>query len=322
MDAATFPDPRKPDKQRARKGNFMTSPFLKKIILFLLALTVISTGATDADARKKKPNNYKMKYVGSLKCDGSCHDPYYQAWKNTGHGKTFELLKPGVRAEAKKKVNLDPEEDFTTAPHCLRCHTTGYRERGGFRPATYKKPTPIDPLEPNKEQVGCEMCHTVAGGSEIRKVMKNTKGDFAKIDTEKHGQRWDYANACTRCHLHPKSPHQPSVDKKYEFDFKEGVKKVHQIDKYWSEDNKDQKLKKIKDREKQVALSEKTPIVVETWKIKQKKKGPKLYLRNKPYNKVKSKERKAFKKAHGKKYKKSKEWKQMLAEREWFNYQK
>ncbi len=300
----------------------MTEKFLKITALSLLSLTVMLTVITEVEARKKKPNNYKMKYVGALKCDGSCHDPYYQAWKNTGHGKAFELLKPGIRAEAKKKAALDPEKDYTTDPHCLRCHTTGYRQRGGFRPATHKKPTPIDPQEPNKEQVGCEMCHTIAGGSEIRKIMKNTKGDFDKADTEKHGQRWDYSNVCTRCHLHPKNPFQPSLDKKYEFDFKERVKNIHKADKYWSEDNRDQKLEKIKKRTKQIAQSEKTPVAIEDWKIKQKKKGPKLYLRNKPYNKVKRKERREFKKAHGKKYKKSDEWKKMLAERKWFNYQK
>ncbi|KMP10538.1 hypothetical protein UZ36_07330, partial [Candidatus Nitromaritima sp. SCGC AAA799-C22] len=50
-------------------------------------------------------------------------------------------------------------------------------------------------------------------------------------------------------------------------------------------------------------------LVIEDWKVKQKKKGPKLYLKKstRPYNKVWSKERKPFKKEHGKKYKKSKE---------------
>ncbi|KMP11681.1 hypothetical protein UZ36_03405, partial [Candidatus Nitromaritima sp. SCGC AAA799-C22] len=62
------------------------------------------------------------------------------------------------------------------------------------------------------------------------------------------------------CHLHPKSPFKPEVDKKYEFNFEEAVKKVHQIDKYWTEDNEDQKLEKVKDRKKQTAKSESTPL--------------------------------------------------------------
>lgn len=297
---------------------------LKKYSAFF-ALFILGclTFAQDAEARKKKPDNYKTKYVGSVKCNGSCHDAYYQAWKKTGHGKAFQLLGPGERAEAKKKAGLDPEKDYSADPNCLRCHTTGYRQKGGFRDANMKKPSFIDPEEPNKEEVGCEMCHTVAGGSEIRKVMKNTKGKFTKEDTEKYGQRWDYANVCARCHLHPKSPHTPEVDKKYEFNFEAGVKNVHKVDDFWTEDNMDQKLKKADERKEQTAKSETTPLVIEDWKVKQKKKGPKLYLEksSQPYNKVSGKDRKPFKKEHGKKYKKSKEWKKFLEDREWFKYQ-
>ncbi|QPJ62196.1 MAG: cytochrome C-554 [Candidatus Nitronauta litoralis] len=292
-------------------------------ILIILSAFVCIAFSSASEARKKNPDNYKTKYVGSLKCDGSCHDAYYQAWKNTGHGKSFDLLKPGKRTEAKKKAGLDADKDYTNDPNCLRCHTTGYRQRGGFRPASSKKASFIDPSEPNKEQVGCEMCHTVAGGSEIRKVMKNTRGDFAKADTEKHGQRWDYKNVCKRCHLHPKSPFKPSVDPKYEFNFDERVKNVHKIKDYWTEDNIDQKLENLKDRKKEKGKTEETPLIIEDWKIKQKKKGPKLYLKKstRPYNKVWNKDRKPFKKKHGKKYKKSKEWKEFLKNREWFKYQ-
>lgn len=296
----------------------------KKFILLSSIILVFILFSTNSEARKKKPNNYKMKYVGATKCNGSCHDAYYQAWKNTGHAKAFDLLKPGARPDAKAKAGLDVEKDYMSDPNCLRCHTTGYRQRGGFRPSTSKRPTGIDPQEPNKEQVGCEMCHTVAGGSEIRKIMKNTKGDFEKKDTEMYGQRWDYANVCSRCHLHSKNPHTPEVDKKYEFNFQERVKKVHNVKGFWTEDNMDQKLEKVKDRKKQISKSETTPLLIEDWKVKQKKKGPKLYLKKstRPYNKVWRKDRKPFKKKYGKKYKGSKEWKEFLKDREWFKYQK
>lgn len=297
-------------------------PYFKAFILLFVFVGVNAGLPSEVDAKKKKkkPDNYKMKYVGATKCNGSCHDAYYLAWTNSPHGGTFNLLKPGVRVEAKKRVKLNPKKDYTTDPHCLRCHTTGYRQRGGFKPANSKKPTPIDSEEPNKEQVGCEMCHTVAGGSEIRLVMKNTKGDFTKAETEKHGQRWDYANVCTRCHTHPNTPFQPTVHEKYKFDFEERKKKVHLTDEYWNEDNEDQRLEKVKDRKKEKSKSEVAPLVIEDWKVK---KG-KLRFKNKtmPFNRVKSKERKQFKKKHGKKYKKSKEWKEFLTEREWFYYQK
>ncbi len=297
-----------------------------KIFIGLFLMTTFITGIADqseAKRKKKKPNTYKMKYVGAAKCNGSCHDPYYQAWSKSPHGGTYNLLKPGVREDAKKRVKLDPKKDYTADPHCLRCHTTGYRQRGGFKPKNSRKPTHVDPEEPNKEQVGCEMCHTVAGGSEIRLIMKNTKGDFKKSDTEKHGQRWDYKNVCKRCHTHDNTPFKPTVHDKYKFNFEDRKKKVHPTEKYWSEDNFDQKLEKIKDRKKETAKSEINPLVIEDWKVKKRKKGYKLYFKksSRPYNRVWSKERKPFRKKHGKKYKKSKEWKEFLANREWFNYQ-
>ena len=245
--------------------------------------------------KKKKRGKYlkdmhkSPKFVGATKCNGSCHDPYYLGWKNSPHGGTFNLLKPGERAKAKKRVKLDPEKDYTTTPLCLRCHTTGYKQRGGFKPAGSKNKkgkdtsSKIDPEEPNLEQVGCEMCHSVAGGSQFRIVMKASKGDFKKADIEPYGQRWDYANVCTRCHTHPNTPFQPDVHDKYKFNFEERKKKVHEIDKYWSEDNKDQKLEKVKDRKKETAQSEKTPLTIEDFDVIKGK--LKFKKGTKPYNK-------------------------------------
>jgi cytochrome c553 len=264
----------------------------KVLSLVLLSFTFVMSAVGDADARKKKKKKIPKSpsYVGAVKCNGSCHDSYYQAWVKSPHGNTFELLKPGVREKAKKRVKLDPQKDYTTTPLCLRCHTTGYRQKGGFKPAgTMHKgkdrSTAIDPEEPNLEQVGCEMCHSVAGGSQFRVVMKNTKGDFKKAETEKYGQRWDYANVCTRCHTHKKTPFQPDVHDKYKFDFEERKKKVHDKDKYWNEDNEDQKMEKVKDRKEEVAQSEKTPLVIEDFAVK---KGKLLFKgKSMPYNKKK-----------------------------------
>ncbi len=265
----------------------------KVLGLLFVSCALIIGGAGDADAKKKKkkPNLKKMKYVGAAKCNGSCHDPYYEAWKQSPHGGTFNLLKPGERVEAKKRVKLDPEKDYTTTPLCLRCHTTGYGQRGGFKPSGSKNKkgkdisTNIDPDEPSLEQVGCEMCHSVAGGSEMRLVMKNSKGDFKKGDTEKFGQRWDYANVCTRCHTHPNTPFKPEVHDKYKFNFEERKLKVHPIDKFWNADNEDQKLEKVKDRAKETAISQKKPLVIEDFKIK---KGKIRFRKGtKPFNKKK-----------------------------------
>jgi hypothetical protein len=269
--------------------------FFKVLALVFVGLTLALGGADDAFAKKKKkkPSLKKMKYVGAAKCNGSCHDPYYQAWVKSPHGGTFNLLKAGVRKEAKERAKLDPEKDYTADPHCLRCHTTGYKQKGGFKPAGTKnkkgkdKSTKIDPEEPSLEQVGCEMCHSVAGGSEMRLVMKNSKGKFKKAETEKFGQRWDYANVCTRCHTHKNTPFQPTLHDKYKFNFEERKKKVHQTEKYWSEDNEDQRLEHIKKRTKQTAKSEETPLIIEDWKIKKGK--LKFKKGTKPFSKKKKK---------------------------------
>ena len=77
---------------------------LKIMSLILLSVAIVMGGAGDADAKKKKKKKIPKKpsYVGAVKCNGSCHDAYYQAWVKSPHGGTFNLLKPGERAEAKK----------------------------------------------------------------------------------------------------------------------------------------------------------------------------------------------------------------------------
>ena len=240
-------------------------------------------------AKAVKDMREKPKFVGAVKCNGSCHDAYYQAWTKSPHGGTYNLLKPGERKEAKLRVKLDPEKDYTTTPLCLRCHTTGYSQKGGFKPAGSKSKkgkdtaTKIDPTEPNKEQVGCEMCHSVAGGSQMRAVMKSSKGNFTKAETEHYGQRWDYANVCTRCHTHKNTPFKPEVHDKYKFNFEERKLKVHKIADYWNEDNADQKLEKKDERAKEVGQSEKTPLLIEDFEVNDKGKL-KLKKDTEPYN--------------------------------------
>ena len=184
------------------KREWKMGRFVKVLSLVLVSLVLVFGTGIEADAKKKKKKKIELtaeetamfdkwevkpkkraktvkkmrkkpKYVGAVKCNGSCHDAYYQAWIKSPHGNTFNLLKAGVRKEAKERVKLDPEKDYTTTPLCLRCHTTGYRQKGGFKPAGSKSKkgkdtaSKIDPEEPNKEQVGCEMCHSVGWGFPI-----------------------------------------------------------------------------------------------------------------------------------------------------------
>ena len=299
------------------KREWKMGRIVKVLSLVLVSLVLVFGTGIEADAKKKKKGvkltaeetamfekwevppkkrakavkdmRKKPKFVGAVKCNGSCHDAYYQAWTKSPHGGTYNLLKPGERKEAKLRVKLDPEKDYTTTPLCLRCHTTGYRQKGGFKPAGSKNKkgkdtsTKIDPTEPNKEQVGCEMCHSVAGGSQFRAVMKSSKGNFTKAEAEPYGQRWDYSNVCTRCHTHDKTPFKPGVHDKYKFNFEERKLKVHKIADYWNEDNADQKLKKKDERAKEVGQTEKTPLLIEDFEVNDKGKL-KFTKGTKPYN--------------------------------------
>ena len=61
--------------------------------------------------------------------------------------------------------------------------------------------------------------------------------------------------------------------------------KVHPVAKFYNEDNMDQKLEKVKDRAKEVSQAEKTPLVIEDFKVKKGK--LKFKKGTKPYNKKK-----------------------------------
>lgn len=117
----------------------------------------------------------KATYVGVERCM-MCHLPHYDSWKETRMANAFELLKPGVRAKAKKKQGLDPREDFTGNEYCLGCHTTGYNEPGGFVS-----------MEETPDMVGvqCEMCH--GPGSIYSKMMLKKRGTYTIEDYMKKG---------------------------------------------------------------------------------------------------------------------------------------
>jgi hypothetical protein len=246
------------------------------IIAGAAALFVVPVRAEGEEEDKVKIDDVevvmpaKPAYMGAVNCGGRCHDPWYQAWKATPHARTYELLKPGVRAAAKKRAGLRVNRDYTANPRCLRCHTTGYGQKGGFVPAE----TSVVPWQPNMEQVGCEMCHTVRGGSQVRAFMKKTGGKFKRVKAEAWGARYDYANVCKRCHLHPKSPHKPSIDAKYRFNYRARVRHIHDYKKYYNDDNKDQvysrgaKAKvKEKGRKPDRGVTERFPLMIEDWDI-------------------------------------------------------
>ena len=106
---------------------------LKILSLVLVSLALVFGTGIHADAKKKKKKielteaekamfdkwevkpkkrakavkimRKKPQFVGAVKCNGSCHDPYYQAWVKSPHGSTFNLLKPGERRRPRNGLN-------------------------------------------------------------------------------------------------------------------------------------------------------------------------------------------------------------------------
>ncbi len=117
-------------------------------------------------------------YVGADKCL-TCHPAQFEKWRNTPHAKAFATLY--------KEGRQSPQ------PSCLRCHTTGYGELGGF-----DNPTDSARLA----GVQCEACH--GPGSRHLKDVKLSG--------------WDAVSDCVDCQLrkvcmacHPPK-HSPDFD--------------------------------------------------------------------------------------------------------------
>ncbi len=145
-------------------------------------------------------------YVGAKKCR-ACHLKQFQTWEQTKMAKSFELLRPGAAAEAKKKAKLDPAKDYTHDKDCVGCHTTGYGKPGGFVS-----------VEQTPELVGvqCESCH--GPGSEYLKegAMTLKNKEYHRADLVKLGLVIVGAGTCTsQCHNNK----SPFVTKDYVFDY-------------------------------------------------------------------------------------------------------
>ena len=187
---------------------------LKKVIgglvsiLFVLALAAVAANAAE--------------YVGASKCK-ACHLKEYKSWKKTLMADSFENLKAGAKADAKKKAGLDPDKDYTHDEGCLKCHTTGYGKPGGF--VSIEK-------TPKLAGVQCEGCH--GPGSEYSAVMKKNQKEWKKTgytsaDLKAIGLTIpsEDEKGCMVCHGGD-SPFNEKVDPKYKFDFQDRLKKTHE----------------------------------------------------------------------------------------------
>jgi ribosomal protein L40E len=154
------------------------------------------------------------KYVGAKKCR-KCHFKQYMSWKKTKMAKTLDVLKPKVRAEAKARLNFDPQKDYTKDPDCLACHTTGFGMLGG-----YKIPEKGDSAAKAaaKENAGttCEACHGPGGKyMTIHEDIADKERTYEVGELYHAGQYKVEADVCTTCH----NLRNPTVGADFHFDY-------------------------------------------------------------------------------------------------------
>lgn len=153
-------------------------------------------------------------YIG-LKACKMCHIKQWKSWKKTKMAQAFETLKPTVRAEAKTRLKLDPQKDYTKDAKCLGCHTTGFGLPGGYKIAKQGDAKAVKRAKDN-EGVTCEACH--GPGSKFKAFHKETlskKRQYTQDELYQLGQHKIDAKACTTCH----NRRNPTVGADYHFDY-------------------------------------------------------------------------------------------------------
>ena len=156
---------------------------MKKTLVLSLLVVPILLSASLADAEHA--------YIGTKNCK-KCHIKQWKSWSETKMANAFETLKPGVVAERKTELGLDPDMDYTADETCVRCHVTGHGKEGGF--------TSIDDT-PELAGVGCEMCHGAGAGytQDGYMTLKNKEYKRADLITVGLVDPVD-ETVCTQCH--------------------------------------------------------------------------------------------------------------------------
>lgn len=180
-------------------------PELTQAAIISLALVFANNAAYAAPA-----------FVGSKACMG-CHKAEALDWQRSRHAKAFDLLASGRKPAEKRRAKLDPEKDYQKDEKCLKCHTVGYMEEGGFRDIE---------TTPELAGVGCEMCH--GPGKVYREIHKRMVLEFKRSEVQAAGQTYATLGdkVCEKCHGHKDTPMKVDVDQKYEFNFEARMEKA------------------------------------------------------------------------------------------------
>lgn len=191
----------------------------------LLAVAAARTGEADEGAAADKPS-----YVGDKACQ-KCHFQQHKAWKKTGMAKSMKVLLPTAEADdkglfdRKTAAKLDPAKDYTTDASCLKCHTTGYGQPGGY-PVDPKKDEASQKLAALMGTVSCEACHgpgSLYVKHKTEEVEKNKDAKFTFEQMAKYGLTHPDEKNCAGCH-NDTAPTKPAVP----FKFEDQKSKVHE----------------------------------------------------------------------------------------------
>ena len=159
--------------------------------LSLLSIGLFAAPAACGSEEVSSSSTQEWSYAGSKKCK-MCHLKQYKSWEGTLMSQSFDLLKPGARAEAKQKAGFDPDKDYTTDKTCLPCHTSGYGKPGGF--------VSVEET-PDRAGVGCEVCHGAGEGYLRKGYMTLRNKTFKRADLEAVGLVLPDSSTCTDlCH--------------------------------------------------------------------------------------------------------------------------
>lgn len=205
------------------------------LILLLSASTALLLGANppshpeptvtagrDVSSRCSLREEARFEGVASCK---KCHFKQWMSWKKTPMSKAFETLKPGGKADAKKKLELDAGKDYTKDPKCLECHTTGYGKPGGY-PALVegKKWTEKETKRAAAMQgVQCESCH---GPGSLTSPYKKENERYARAELVKRGLVVPDQKNCQACH----NEKSPTLTKENKLDYDKVIndpEKIH-----------------------------------------------------------------------------------------------
>lgn len=160
-----------------------------KLQLLCLSLAVTLAGAAASPAAPAS-------YTGAKRCK-PCHLRQYVSWEKTRMAKSFELLKPGVKADEKRRAGLDPAKDYSADKECLACHVTGYLKPGGFQSLQ---------ATPELAGVQCESCHGAGSLYLAQNQMSLQNKEYKRSTVVAAGLVVPKADTCTTgCH-NAKSP--------------------------------------------------------------------------------------------------------------------